>query len=178
MNCLSPIARCVALLILLVFIVPSAQAQSRRTFDANVSVAEFGLAHANWEHANHRPPLKKLLVPMLDIYSPTGALIYHGTQSDTGRAARILASLPNIPFPHPSSDAQMGLNDILGMSPDLTKWTHTILSNHHFVVVSISVQGKWKRSNAYSEQNHAVDSIPKRPGVNIDVVRVNLIFPR
>lgn len=174
-NRLSPIIHCAALLVSFMFI--AQQAQSQRTFDTSVSVSEFALAHARWEAANHRRALAKILVPMLEIYSPTGALIYHGTQSDTGHAVGVLASLPATPSPSPPPDTQMGLSDILDISPDLARWKNTILSRHHFVVVSISVQGKWKISNAYSEQNHAVDSIPKRPGVDIDVVHINLIFP-
>lgn len=167
----------IALCFLFTFIL---HAQSHRNFDVSMSVGDLAQAYGRWEMA-HRGPhtgIEKILVPMLEIYSPNGALIYHGTQSDTGRAQQVLRSLPAVPSPPPSPEVKMSLSEILEMTPALAKWKSTILSGHHFVVFSLSMQGHWNKPNAYSEQNHAVDTIPRRPGVNIDVVRINLTFPQ
>jgi hypothetical protein len=80
--------------------------------------------------------------------------------------------------PAPSPDVQMDLDEILEITPELAQRKNNILGRHHFVVVSISVDSKGlSKSSPYYEQNHAVDSVAKRWGLDIDVVRINLIFP-
>ena len=176
-NNLSLIVRCIVILFLFPFATVVAQAKTHRTFSTSVTINTFGNAYHRWDIANHRSPTQKIMVPMLEIYSPSGVLIYHGAQDDAGCAAQVLSSLPSVPSPPPSRNVHVSLNDILDISPDLSKLKETILSGHHFTVVSFSVRGKWSQPNAYSVQNHAVDSIPKRPGVDIDVVYINLIWP-
>ena len=171
------VLRCAVLIACLLTAV--SQAQSHRTFEISMSVGELGKAYGYWERTHHQPQagVEEILVPMLEIYSPDGVLVYHGTQSDTARAAQVLDALPAHPSPPPSPKVKMSLGEILEMTPALAKLKPTIVGDHHFVVVSISMQGHWSKSNAYSEQNHAVDSIPKRPGLGIDIVRINLVFP-
>jgi hypothetical protein len=156
----------------------ASEAQSRRMYDVKMSVQDMANGYARWEMAHNRPHQGEIMLPMLEIYSPDGTLIYHGGQNDTGRAAQVLDSLPALPSSPPSLADKMSLSEMLDMTPDLAKYKSTILNAHHFVVISLSMQGDWKKSNAYTEQNHAVDSIPKRQGVNLDVVRINLSFPQ
>jgi len=171
----------VPVLLLFAFAPFLAQAQSQRTFDTNLPVADFVFKHGTWEHDHGKlsGPTETVPVPMLDIYSPSGILIYHGAKKDAGRAAQILDSLPALPSPAPAPDAQMSLGEILQMTPDLAKSKDTILSSHHFVVVSISAQAKGiQKTDPFNVQNQAVASIPKRPGVDVDVVHINLVFPK
>ena len=170
------VARCAILILLL--LTATSQAQSHRIFDISMNGGELAKAYGHWEMTHHRSPagVEKILVPMLEIYSSDGHLIYHGTQGDTARAPQVLGALPAHPYPPPSPETQMSLDEILEMTPSLAKLKPTIVGDHRFVVVSISMQGHWSKSNAYSEQNHAVESIPKRQGVDIDVVRIYLSF--
>jgi hypothetical protein len=168
---------CLAALLFPSFCVRSG-AQTHRVFDANMDAGQLAEAVAHWEKAHNAPHNGKILVPMLDVYAPDGTLIYHGGQDDTGHAAQILNALPAHPSPPPSPAIKMSLDEALAMTPELAKLKDTILSAHHFVVISISMKGKWTISNPYTEQNHAVDSIPRRPGVDIDVIRINMVFPK
>jgi len=156
----------------------TSKAQTQVFYDANLTIQELSEAYSRWERAHNQPHLPTIFVPLLDIYNPEGKLIYHGDERDTAKAAQILNSLPNIPLAPPSSGVMLGINDVLEITPAATKWKSAILNKHHFVVVSYSIRGSGKISNDNSAQNHAVDSIPRRRGVDIDIVRLNIVLPK
>jgi hypothetical protein len=181
-------ARCLSLIVNFVtvsftFTLIVSQAHSQRTLDTSMQAGEFGSRDTLWEdaHGRRQGPTETVFVPMLDIYSPVRTLIYHGTDHDTERVGQILSLLPTVPSsaPSPSPDVQMSRGEILEITPELAKWKDSILSGYHFVVVSISVQSNsLTKHSPYYIQNHAVDSIPTRLGVEIDIVHINLASPR
>ncbi len=156
------------------------RAQARRTFDTSIAAAELGRQYTLWIHAHHTGPLPlvRIDIPMLDIYSPAGDLVYHGTQTKTGQAAQVLNALPHLPSLTSRSDVEIPLGVMLEMTPQLAQWKRSIMDSQNFVVVSISVRDKkLKKSSPYYVQNQAVDSIPRQPGVGIDVVHIDVNFP-
>lgn len=167
-----------SILLLLSFVFVSPRTTSPHVYTTTMLASQLARQHAMWEYNQGRQPKSYLImIPQLDIYSPSGKLIYHGTEHDISKTPQVLEALPKLPSPAPPPDAQMSLPEILESTPDLAKWKNTILNRHDYVVVSTSVSdSEITKRSPYYPQNHAVDLIASRSRVKIDVVRINIKF--
>ncbi len=143
-----------------------------------MSMTEHAAALLNWQHAHNIKSVwgQKVWIPFLDIYSPSGVIVYHGEHTDANRALEVLEALPKIKGASPDAKLYMTLPEVLDLSPDLKKLKTSILDNHNYVVgFNLTFQSRRRFKSAI--QNAAVNALKKQLRTNIDIVQIYLVPP-
>ena len=148
------------------------------TVSIQMNMTEHSAALLNWQHAHNIKSVwgQKVWIPFLDVYSPSGQLIYHGEHTDAQRALEVLKALPKTEGTPPHAELHMTLPEVLDLSPDLKRLKAPILENHHYVVVSTSLFKADGGSNS-AIQDTALNELKKRVRTNIDIVQIYLVPP-
>ena len=139
----------------------------------NVSVEDFTKGYLEW--MKHHPDAVqsgqqlKLEMPAIDLYSPSGSSIYHGT--DSARNAIFLRSLPQGIRGAKTTGIRPSLREAIEMFPEFKAQEDALLAGKRYTVFAVTYPD-WDHCR---EQNEAVAKLRARATqANIRVLEVRL----
>jgi hypothetical protein len=137
---------------------------------ANASVNEMATGYLQWWR--YHPPAEKvpkLVMPFIDLYSPSGASIYHGADSE--KNAAFIRGLPrNIPRSG-TAETRPTLKEAIEMVPEFKARESELLSDKRYTVFAVTYE-HWDQSKA---QNDAIAKLRERASqIGIRVLEVRL----
>lgn len=130
-----------------------------------------GYDHWRMQHPNAIPHDKpfRLDVPFLDVYSESGASVYHG--ADSRQNAEFLDALPKAINGAKTNDPRPSLKEAVEMFPDFKAQENSILAGKGYTVFAVTYPN-WDRCKA---QNEAVQKLRERAAkLGIRVLEVRL----
>jgi hypothetical protein len=129
-------------------------------------------AYSTWEHRH--PALLargtlKIAMPYLDVYSPSGNLLYHTDNPE--KAAEFLRRLPRGIPRKPLGVEHPSLRAAIEMVPEFRAEEGSLLSGHVVTVFAVTYPG-WDRARP---QNDAVETLRRRAGqIGVRVLEVDV----
>lgn len=140
--------------------------------ECKIAAQTYAGAYADWalDHMKDKGDVSlSLSLPSVDIYDPSGAVVYHGQKVDSDAA--VLESLPQKAQGLHAGGLHPSLRDLLAMVPELGKEKASILSGGRYSVVSFTSSGCPK----CPLQDAAVAKLKRRAAqANINVLEVHL----
>ena len=163
-----------SLCVVLAFVLQPILAQSQTPTDtANASVEEFTHAYIQWlkQHPDAiKSPQIKLDMPALDLYSPSGVSIYHGTNS-----AKNAAFLRTLPKSIPATSAtviQPSLREMLEMFPQFKAQKDALLADGHYTVFAVTYPD-WASCKEQNEEIAKLRARAAQTGIRVLEVRLH-----
>jgi len=156
-------------MLLLAFIPGQANNQTSIT---SMPYDNFVRAYLQW--FGHHPEavggqkLIRMDMPAIDLYSPTGELLYHGTDSSEN-AAFLKSLLKEIPGKK-SNDVRPSLKEAIEMLPDFKKHEDELLSDKRYTVFAVT----YPNDAECKRQNEAVAQLRTSGQSKIRVLEVRL----
>lgn len=151
----------------------SAQHVTSGVYIVNASVAELADGYNKWQgdHPNVVQAGKSLRVnmPIIDLYSTSGILLYHGEDSATNAA--FLRTLPEGIGKAKTSVARPSLKEAIEMFPELKAQEDALLADKRYTIFAITYPD-WDHCK---DQNEAVAKLRENKAqANIRIIEVRL----
>lgn len=118
----------------------------------------------------------RVSMPSIDLYSPSGVSLYHGTNSEKN-ATFIRGLLPGGPPRHmnPPSEPRPTLQEALAIFPQFRPYETSVLANRMYTVFAMTYPNQSK----YKEQNDAIEQLRGRAReLHIRVIEVQVLLKK
>jgi hypothetical protein len=144
-----------------------------------MGTTEFCIGLMNWQNKHHMKVVdgQKVWLPTLDIYSPSGTLLYHGFHTDVNHTREVLESLRKRKEAIPNAGQYMSLPEVLDSTPELANFKNSMLEDHHFVVVSTAYFNAHDHASESRIQEDAVNAFQKQTPPDVDFVHIYVVRP-
>jgi hypothetical protein len=139
----------------------------------SASVEEMTNGYLDWLEHHPEPTAagkpQKILMPTLDLYSPTGTSIYFGT--DSGANAAFVHTLPQGITNVGMTEPRPSLKEAIEMFSELRAKENALLADKRYTLFAVTYLN-WERSK---QQNEAVEELRRRiSSTNIRIIEVRL----